>query len=71
MTSTRITPNSDVIGTSIDLSALDVDQALQRGRHLRAQAFSAAFKALFRGSETDRDQRNDRGRFSPDCAAAA
>ncbi len=75
MTSTKITPNSDMAGTSIDLSTIDIDHALQRGRRLRAAAFTSVLKSLFRGLRVRRGHRAERddhkGGLLPDCAAPA
>ena len=65
MTSSKITPT----GKSLDLSNVDIDAALQRGRRLRAEAFTSVLKSLFRGQRAERGQ--SKSTLSPDCAAPA
>jgi hypothetical protein len=75
MTRTRIAPKNDLDATSIELSTIDIDRALERGRRLRAEAFISVLKSLFNGRRTEREARAERGHrnsgFSPDCAASA
>ena len=81
MTNTWITPKNDATSMSIDLSNVDIDYALQRGRRLRSEAFSSVLKSLFSGLGIRRglwitrgrqaDNGRDKGSFSPDCTAPA
>lgn len=58
--------------TNAGLAKLDMDrieQGIQKGRRIRAEAFSAALKTLF--SRQAKPEKQERATPMPDCTAAA